>query len=186
MMQWRFHRYDRVTSTMDIAAELAANGAPAGTVVIADEQTQGKGREGRRWLAPPGTSLLFTVIARPPFAVVQDPYLSVRVAEHVRAAIARTCGLLPAIKEPNDLLIDGRKLGGILLQSRIRGETVDYLLIGIGINVNIPPEQLPLPTATSLLVALGHPVDRETLLAAILDQLGTDERLFASHSPSWT
>jgi len=178
MVAWRIHRYEQVTTTMDIAAELAAQGAPAGTVVLAEEQTEGRGREGRRWFAPPGTSLLFTVIARPPFAVVQDERLSVRVAEHVAAAIRRTCGLQPTIKEPNDLLVGGRKLVGILLQSRVRSETLEYLLIGIGINVNVPAEQLPLPTATSLLVELGHPVDREALLRAVLDELGRDERLF--------
>ncbi|MDW8060777.1 MAG: biotin--[acetyl-CoA-carboxylase] ligase [Thermomicrobium sp.] len=178
MVDWRIHRYGRVTTTMDIAAELAAAGAPAGTVVLAEEQTAGRGREGRRWLAPPGTSLLFTLVARPPFAAVQDERLSVRVAEHVAHAIARTCGLEPAIKEPNDLLVGGRKLVGILLQSRVRGEVLDYLLIGIGINVNIPADRLPLPTATSLLVELGRPVDREALLAAVLDELGRDAQLF--------
>ncbi|MBO9405790.1 MAG: biotin--[acetyl-CoA-carboxylase] ligase [Thermomicrobium sp.] len=178
MVAWLVHRYQRVTSTMDIAADLAAQGAPAGTVVLAEEQTEGRGREGRRWLAPPGTSLLFTVIARPPFAVVQDERLAVRVAEHVAAAIAATCGLRPSIKEPNDLLVNGRKLVGILLQSRVRAEVLEYLLLGIGINVNIPADCLPLPTATSLLVELGHPVDRDRLLAAVLDQLARDERLF--------
>jgi BirA family biotin operon repressor/biotin-[acetyl-CoA-carboxylase] ligase len=178
MVAWRIHRYDRVTTTMDIAAELAAQGAPAGTVVLAEEQTEGRGREGRRWLAPPGTSLLFTVVARPPFAVVQDERLAVRVAEHVARAIAATCGLEPTLKEPNDLLVRGRKLVGILLQSRVRSELLDYLLIGIGINVNIPAEQLPLPTATSLFVELGRPVDREELLAAVLAELGRDQRLF--------
>ncbi len=177
-MTWRIYRYGRVATTMDIAAELAARGAPAGTVVVADEQTAGRGREGRRWLAPAGTSLLFTIIARPPFAVVQDERLSVRVAEHVAAAIERHCGIRPVIKEPNDLLVGGRKLVGILLQSRVRRDALEYLLIGIGINVNIPAEQLPLPTATSLLVELGRPVDREALLAAVLEELGRDEQLF--------
>jgi len=174
MVAWRIHRYERVTTTMDIAAELAAQGAPAGTVVLAEEG----GPRRTALVRPPGTSLLFTVIARPPFAVVQDERLSVRVAEHVAAAIRWTCGLQPTIKEPNDLLVGGRKLVGILLQSRVRSETLEYLLIGIGINVNVPAEQLPLPTATSLLVELGHPVDREALLRAVLDELGRDERLF--------
>lgn len=179
MMKWVIHRYTQVTSTMDIAAELAATGAPAGTVVLAEEQTAGRGREGRRWLAPPGTSLLFTVVARPPLSVVRDERLSVAVAEKVRTAITATCCLVPTIKEPNDLLVSGRKLAGILLQSRVRGEIVEYLLIGIGVNVNIPRDALPLPTATSLLVELGYPVDREQLLTAILDTLGEDQRLFS-------
>lgn len=180
MVSWQIIRYERVTSTMDVAAALAAEGAPAGTVVVAEEQTEGRGREGRRWFAPASSSLLFTVITRPLLVAVQDERLSVRVAERVANAIAAYCGIRPAIKEPNDLLVNGRKLVGILLQSRVRGETVDYLLIGIGINVNIPADQLPLPTATSLLAELGRPVEREGLLAAVLAELGRDDALFPS------
>lgn len=178
MVSWRIVRHERVTSTMDAAAALAAEGAPAGTVVVAEEQTEGRGREGRRWEAPAGTSLLFTVVARPELAAVQDERLSVRVAERVAEAITVVCGLRPQIKEPNDLMVNGRKLAGILLQSRVRSETVDYLLVGIGINVNIPREQLPLPTATSLLVELGRPVDRSVLLAAVLKELARETALF--------
>ncbi|MDW7982537.1 MAG: biotin--[acetyl-CoA-carboxylase] ligase [Thermomicrobium sp.] len=181
-VSWHIVRYQCVTSTMDIAADLASQGAPAGTVVVAEEQTEGRGREGRRWFAPPGTSLLFTVVCRPSFDVVQDERLSVRVAERVADAIARLCGLRPTIKEPNDLLVHGRKLVGVLLQSRVRGETLEYLLIGIGINVNIPRTDLPLPTATSLLVELGHPVDRERLLAAVLEELAREAALFPPDS----
>ena len=168
---WRIEWHDRVTSTMDLAAERAAAGEPAGLVVVAEEQTQGRGRHGRRWEAPHGTSLLFTVLCRPSLALVQDERLSVRVAERVAAAIARVTGLRAAIKEPNDLLVGDRKLAGILLQSRIEGQRLDHLLIGIGINVNVPPEQLPLPTATSILAETGCPVDRRALLLAVLEEL---------------
>ena len=162
---------------MDLAAERAAAGEPAGLVVVAEEQTQGRGRHGRRWEAPHGTSLLFTVLCRPPLALVQDERLSVRVAERVAAAIARVTGLEAAIKEPNDLLVGDRKLAGILLQSRIEGQRLDHLLIGIGINVNISPEQLPLPTATSILAETGCPVDRRALLLAVLEELSQIENL---------
>lgn len=177
---WRIEWHDRVTSTMDLAAERAAAGEPAGLVVVAEEQTQGRGRHGRRWEAPHGTSLLFTVLCRPPLALVQDERLSVRVAERVAAAIARVTGLEAAIKEPNDLLVGDRKLAGILLQSRIEGQRLDHLLIGIGINVNVPPEQLPLPTATSILAETGCPVDRRALLLAVLEELGRIEGLLPS------
>ncbi|MFN3337806.1 MAG: biotin--[acetyl-CoA-carboxylase] ligase, partial [Thermomicrobium sp.] len=100
MVSWRIVRQERVTSTMDVAALLAAEGAPAGTVVVAEEQTEGRGREGRRWEAPAGTSLLFTVVARPQLAAVQDERLSVRVAERVAEAIKVVCGLRPQMKEP--------------------------------------------------------------------------------------
>ncbi len=178
MVRWSIVRYGRVTSTMDVAAALAAEGAPAGTVVVAEEQTEGRGREGRRWEAPAGTSLLLTVLARPALAAVQDTRLSMRVAERVAEAIAAVCGLRPEIKEPNDLVINGRKLAGMLLESRVRGEVVEYLLIGIGINVNIPGEELPLPTATSLMVELGRPIDRELLLGRVLEELEREGTLF--------
>ncbi|MCM8749550.1 biotin--[acetyl-CoA-carboxylase] ligase [Thermomicrobiaceae bacterium CFH 74404] len=174
---WRIEWHDRVTSTMDLAAERADAGEPAGLVVVAEEQTQGRGRHGRRWDAPHGTSLLFTVLSRPPLALVQDELLSVRVAERVADAIARLTGLRVVIKEPNDLLVNGRKLAGILLQSRIEGQRLDYLLIGIGINVNVPPEQLPLPSATSILAETGHLVDRRALLLAVLEELSQIENL---------
>jgi len=168
---WRIEWHERVTSTMDLAAERAAAGEPAGLVVVAEEQTHGRGRHGRRWDAPGGTSLLFTVLVRPPLPLVQDERLSARVAERVAGAMARLTGLEVTIKEPNDLLVDGRKLAGILLQSRIEGQRLDYLLIGIGINVNIPTEQLPLPTATSILAETGRPLDRRELLLTVLEEL---------------
>ncbi len=175
---WRIEWHDRITSTMDLAAERAAVGEPAGLVVVAEEQTQGRGRQGRRWEAPHGTSLLFTVLCRPPLALVQDERLSVRVAERVAQAIARLTGLRVTIKEPNDLLVNGHKLAGILLQSRIEGRRLDYLLIGIGINVNVSPEQLPQPTATSILVETGRPIDRRALLLAVLEELASLPGLF--------
>lgn len=164
---------------MDVAAEHAAAGEPAGLVVVAEEQTAGRGRHGRRWEAPHGTSLLFTVLCRPDLSLVQDERLSVRVAERVAAAIARVTGLEAAIKEPNDLLVGSRKLAGVLLQSRIEGQWLDYLLIGIGINANVPPDRLPLPTATSILVETGQPVDRRALLQAVLEELHQIEGLCA-------
>src|SRR5690606_31325393 len=86
---------------------------------------------------------------------------------------AASCGVRPAIKDPNDLLLDGRKLAGILCQTSIRGELLEYLLVGIGLNVNIPVEDLPLESATSLLVATGRTHDRDALLLAILARLAT-------------
>jgi BirA family biotin operon repressor/biotin-[acetyl-CoA-carboxylase] ligase len=170
---WRIERHETVTSTMDLAAERAAAGAHAGTLIVAEEQTSGRGRLGRIWQAPYGTCLLFTALFRPPLRLVQDARLSRLVAERVRAAIATVCGVVADVKEPNDLLIRGRKVAGILCQSSIRGEHVEYLLVGIGVNVNIPADAIPLPTATSLLLETGHLIDRDHLRSAILDELET-------------
>ncbi|MFO7272800.1 MAG: biotin--[acetyl-CoA-carboxylase] ligase [Sphaerobacter thermophilus] len=170
-MKWRIERRNSVTSTMDVAADLAGRGAPDGTVVVADEQTAGRGRMGRVWLAPAGTCLLFTALFRPPLAVAQSPTLLRDIGERVAAAVAETTGVQPTIKEPNDLLIDGRKVAGILVQTSIRGDHLDYLLVGIGLNVNLPEDLLPVPTATSLLIATGREHDRDALLHAILRRL---------------
>jgi len=170
-VEWRIERRTTVTSTMDVAADLAGRGAPVGTVVVAEEQTAGRGRMGRVWLAPPGTCLLFTALFRPPLAVAQSPTLLRDIGERVAAAVAEATGVQPTIKEPNDLLIDGKKVAGILVQTSIRGDHLDYLLIGIGLNVNLPEDLLPVPTATSLLIATGREHDREALLRAILRHL---------------
>lgn len=170
-VRWRVERYQQVGSTMDVAAELAEAGAPAGTVVVAEEQTAGRGRFDRVWVAPPGTCLLFTVIFRPDLAVAQRPALSHQIATYVRDAIAEVTPLRPEIKLPNDVMVAGRKLAGILCQTSIRGRQLDYLLVGIGLNVNLPPELLPFDTATSLLAETGRTYDRSVLLDAILRRL---------------
>lgn len=167
-MEWRIERHGVVTSTMDVAAARAVAGAPAGTVILAEEQTNGRGRLGRRWTAPPGACLLLTVIFRPPLATIQAPDLSRRVAEQVAVAVAEETGLNPWVKDPNDVMLAERKLAGVLLQTSVRGRELEYLLVGIGLNVNLAAPDLPLPTATSLLVASGRRHDRGTLLEAIL------------------
>jgi|SRR5579875_4092028 len=156
---------------MDLAAELAAGGAPPGIVVVAEEQSAGRGRLDHSWQAPAGTSLLTTMILRPDIGIARDPDFSLRIAEVLKRVIEKETGVRATIKPPNDLMIDGKKVSGILAQTSIRGEMLDYLLIGVGLNVNIPPEALPLPTATSLFVVTGKLWDRDKLLRAFLREL---------------
>ena len=170
-LTWRIRRMDEVASTMDEAAELARDGAPIGTVVAANFQTAGRGRNGNEWLAPAGTSVLATVIFRPELEIVQDRELSKKIGERVRDAIDEVTGLVATVKEPNDLLVGGRKLCGILCQTSVRGDELDYLLVGFGINVNIPAGELPLERATSLLVETGENVDLHRLLVCVLGHL---------------
>ena len=171
VLTWRIRRMDEVASTMDEAAELARQDAPAGTVVAANYQSSGRGRNGHTWTAPAGTSLLATVIFRPELSVVQDESLSRKIGERVRDAIAEVTGLWVTVKEPNDLLFESRKLCGILCQTSVRGKELEYLLVGIGINVNIRADQLPLETATSLFVATGSEVDLHRLLVCVLGHI---------------
>lgn len=170
-VRWRIEKHETLGSTMDLAAARAVAGEPAGLVIWAEQQSAGRGRLGRVWQADAGTSLLVTLLLRPTLSVVRDPELSREIAAAAARAIQRVTGFQPDIKAPNDLMAGGRKLAGILCQTSLRGAEVDYLLVGIGLNVNLPAARLPLPTATSLLVETGRPHDRDALLAAILDEV---------------
>jgi BirA family transcriptional regulator, biotin operon repressor / biotin---[acetyl-CoA-carboxylase] ligase len=140
--------------------------APEGAVAVAEEQTAGRGRLGRSWHAPPRTSVLVSVNLRPQIDSARLPELSLVAGAAAAEAIAAETGLDPEVRFPNDVLIGGRKVAGILAEAR-DGRVV----LGIGINANIPLDELPEPAATSLLVETGEPVDRARLLAALLERL---------------
>jgi BirA family biotin operon repressor/biotin-[acetyl-CoA-carboxylase] ligase len=140
-----------------------------GAVAVADEQTAGRGRLGRSWHAPPGTSILVSVMLRPTVTPARLPELSLVAGGAVAEAIAEVTGLEPAIKFPNDVLLDGRKVAGILAES-----SEGRVVLGIGVNANQTEDELPSGTETeptSLRLQLGKPVDRPQLLAAILARL---------------
>ena len=137
-----------------------------GAVALTEEQTEGRGRLGRTWHSPPGVSLLFSTLLEPPVETARLPELTIVAGEALQAAIAHVTGLDPQIKLPNDILIGGRKTAGILAEAR-EGRVV----LGIGVNVNLPQEGLPEDTATSLLIEKGSEVDRIELLVEILDRL---------------
>ncbi len=169
---------------MDVARELAAAGGPEGLVVRAEEQTAGRGRHGRRWVAPPGTSLLFTVLLRPPVEVAE--WLPMAAAVGVARAVERLTGLKPAVKWPNDLVIGGRKFAGILVETEFFGGELAWALLGIGLNVNWDPAEVPelAGQATSLARELGRLVDREALFREVLRELDRAyRRLRAGWSP---
>jgi BirA family transcriptional regulator, biotin operon repressor / biotin---[acetyl-CoA-carboxylase] ligase len=170
-MHWIIERHDVIGSTMDAAEERAQRGAPSGVVVVAGEQTSGRGQRGRQWLAPAGTSLLMTALARPVCPPNELTGLPVVVGTHVSRAVERIADLKVEIKPPNDLLVDGRKIAGILCQSLIEGTQVRHLLIGIGLNVNIDRDDVPLPTATSLQIETGKRWDLNEVLEIVLNEL---------------
>ena len=140
-----------------------------GAVAVTEEQTEGRGRLGRRWLSPPGVSLLFSVLLEPPVETPRLPELSLVAGEACSDAIEAVAGVTPEIKLPNDILLSGRKVAGILAEAR-EGRVV----LGIGVNVNVPEADLPadvdLP-ATSLLVETGREIDRADLLVELLERL---------------
>ena len=169
LLRGRFGRpYRYLEQCESTQRELPAD-APEGAVVAADEQTAGRGRMGRPWLAAPGTSLLFSVNLRPPVETQRLPALTIVAGLAAAGGVREATGLMPEIKLPNDLLVNGKKLAGILAEAR-----EDRVVLGMGINVNVPREDLPAEVdreSTSLLVELGEPVDRARLLAAILLEL---------------
>src|SRR5207247_102995 len=142
---------------------------PEGAVAAADEQTEGRGRLGRQWLAPAGTSLLFSVLLRPRVDPARLPELSLVAGRACAEAIAEVAGLETKVKFPNDVLVQGRKVAGILAEAA-EGRVV----LGIGVNVLQKPGQLPADArtpSTSLLLETGREIDRADLLVALLDHL---------------
>jgi BirA family biotin operon repressor/biotin-[acetyl-CoA-carboxylase] ligase len=160
-----------VDSTQRVAFELAERGAPDGTVVVADTQTAGRGRRGRTWHDEPGASLLTSIVVRPRSSVRDLPKLSLTTAVAVAEAIGEMTGLTVRLKWPNDVLMNGRKLAGILLESRIVAEPI--VVVGIGINLRRQtfPAALTAP-ATSIQLEVGRAIEREALLEVLLAQFG--------------
>jgi BirA family transcriptional regulator, biotin operon repressor / biotin---[acetyl-CoA-carboxylase] ligase len=140
-----------------------------GAVAIAEEQTEGRGRLGRTWVSPPGVNILCSVLLEPAVETPRLPELTIVAGEACAEAIGRVTGLEPHIKLPNDVLLGDRKVAGILAEAR-DGRVV----LGVGINVNVEPAELPQEVAkpaTSLLSELGETVDRAELLVALLESL---------------
>jgi BirA family biotin operon repressor/biotin-[acetyl-CoA-carboxylase] ligase len=164
------HFRPSVTSTNDLLKEMAEKGAPAGTMLITDFQSQGKGRLNRRWDAPPGSSLLLSLLFRPTWPAYQAHWLTMIAGTAAVSAVRQETGLAPALKWPNDvmILVEGqwRKFGGLLLEANIEDGQLTYAVMGGGLNLNIPFNDLPeaMTPAASLLSASGRLVNRLSLL----------------------
>ena len=165
------HHFDELASTNDLAKELAAKGAPEGTLVVAESQTRGRGRLGRQWESPPGTGLYVSLLLRPELPPTEMPQITLTTAVAVARAVKRVTGVAPGIKWPNDLLLAGKKLGGILTEMETESEQIRHLVVGLGLNVNNPafPEELA-PLATSLVLATGRRHSRLEILQAWLEE----------------
>ncbi|HXZ24846.1 MAG TPA: biotin--[acetyl-CoA-carboxylase] ligase [Nitrospiria bacterium] len=171
-----------VDSTNGSAFEAAAAGAPDGTVIIADAQRSGRGRQGRRWESPTGCNLYLSVLLRGPFpqpVLIGLPFLAAVAA---RDAVESVTGLSPQLKWPNDLMMNDRKAGGILVEARSAGGDTNLAVVGIGLNVNWPSCAMPdglKTTATSLQIELGRTCDRSNLFTEVLTRFDRGyDRLF--------
>ena len=162
--------FQELSSTMDEAARQAAAGAPDGTVVVAETQRTSRGRWGRSWVSQPG-NLYLSVLFYPDFHGL--PYLSQLGGVALTRAITRTCGLSPRIKWPNDVLVDGKKVAGILVESAIEGERVGHAIIGIGVNVALDVAQFGelAGYATNLNCLASKEVARDGLLRRLLHEM---------------
>jgi BirA family biotin operon repressor/biotin-[acetyl-CoA-carboxylase] ligase len=157
-------------STMDVARSEAEAGAVDGTIVIAEEQTSGRGRFGRSWVSPAGKNLYFTLVLRPPSPDAVS-VLAMATPLAVCRALESVPGLTPRIKWPNDILLSGRKVSGVLIENELAGSNPRFSLVGVGLNVNfeIPPDSEIAGIATSVRSEVGEDVHREDLLASILN-----------------
>jgi BirA family biotin operon repressor/biotin-[acetyl-CoA-carboxylase] ligase len=161
--------FESIDSTNACAKTLAETGTPEGTVVVADYQTTGRGRLGRSWLSAPGTNLLFSIVLRPTVKKESAALLTFYSAVSIARALERVSGKTFECKWPNDVLLNGKKCCGILLENSFLQDRFDFSVIGIGVNVNQPtfPDDLG-NRATSLLVETGHKLDRVKLLQEML------------------
>jgi BirA family biotin operon repressor/biotin-[acetyl-CoA-carboxylase] ligase len=166
--------YPNLPSTMDEAKRQAQKGAREGTVIIAGEQTAGRGRIKRAWLSPRG-SLALSIILYPEMGYLSSLIMVASLgAVH---CLEKVAGLKSQIKWPNDVLVNGKKVCGILIESEVKGNRADYAILGIGINVNLKPSDFPeiSPTATSLSHELGRDVSRLDMVRCLLTEI---ERLY--------
>ena len=164
------HHYETLPSTNDLAKELGGQEAPEGTVVVAESQTRGRGRLGRDWSSPPGVGLYVSLLLRPKLPPEELPQITLTAAVAAVKAVRKVSGLAAGIKWPNDLLWQGKKLGGILTEMETEADCIRHLVVGLGVNVNnrdFPPDLAA--TATSLALAAGGPVSRVRLLQAFLE-----------------
>jgi BirA family biotin operon repressor/biotin-[acetyl-CoA-carboxylase] ligase len=169
--------FEETTSTNDMMARLASDGMKEGAVVFAEAQSRGRGRLGRRWISPARKGLWFSILLRPDLAPQAATQLTVAAATALARAIALQTGLVPEIKWPNDILIGGKKVAGILTELTAELDHVKEVVLGIGVDVNLDAAEMPRElrkTATSLKIECGQALDRAELAVAILRELDGD------------
>ncbi len=182
---WNILRFDEIGSTSDEARRLALEGAPHGTVVVAESQTAGRGRRGSAWVSPAGRNLLCSVLLRPDWPMETWPRLTHVVALAI-TDVLEAAQIAPKIKWPNDLYLHGRKCCGILLETA-RSPQGMFVVIGFGLNVNLAADEMPaeiLTIATSLRIETERTWDRERLLQSILQRLASRAEQAAQDFPA--
>lgn len=169
--------FEQTTSTNDVIEKLARDGVKEGVVVFAESQTKGRGRLGRVWASPVRKGLWFSILLRPDLRPQETTQITVAAATAVWRAIHEVTGLTPEIKWPNDILIGGKKVVGILTELSAEVDRVKHITLGVGVDVNLAASEFPpelRKVATSLRVECGKPTVRAELATAILQELDFD------------
>lgn len=186
-MRFDILRLPSVTSSMDAARELAEQGAPEGTAVVADAQTAGRGRAGHAWFSPPGQSLHLSIILRPlmrqTLCLAEIGWVTMIAALAAKDEVGRMKDAA-SIKWFNDVQLNGRKVCGILVETSITGGELDYAVLGIGLNINTTFEGAPEDVrsrATSLRQEFGHDFDRQVVLDSLLARFGERYAALLAH-----
>jgi BirA family transcriptional regulator, biotin operon repressor / biotin---[acetyl-CoA-carboxylase] ligase len=181
----RIYHFFKTDSTNRVALELGHAGEPEGAVILAEEQTAGKGRAGRAWQSERAAGIYVSLLLRPRLAPVQAPLLTMMAGLSARTAIEAHTGLTPDLKWPNDLLVRGKKVGGILTEMHAEPSQVRFVIVGIGLNVN--QEKFPGElgaTASSLRLETGKQVSRLELLVRLLREFENDYNRFLREGPA--
>jgi BirA family biotin operon repressor/biotin-[acetyl-CoA-carboxylase] ligase len=171
----QLHYYEEIGSTNDEAFLLGLSGAPEGTALIANKQSAGKGRMKRVWHSPAGSNIYTSIILRPKIESAKAPQISILAGVAVADVLESYCPDRIKLKWPNDVLIDGKKVCGILSQIKTAASEVDFIVLGIGINVNISYSQFPKEIcnlATSLAIETGREISRQELIISLYENLG--------------
>ncbi|MCI0532544.1 MAG: biotin--[acetyl-CoA-carboxylase] ligase, partial [candidate division Zixibacteria bacterium] len=170
------HSYKTLKSTNDLAFDLAEGDAPEGTLVVAEKQSQGKGRLGRSWFSPPKLGIWMSLILRPPLLPSQAPGLSIAASLAVVLTAKELAGLSAFIKWPNDVIVNQRKFCGILTELSAELDKINFVILGVGINVNHTPKDFPKDlrnVATSLRIEKGEQISRVAFLKRFLEKFET-------------
>jgi BirA family transcriptional regulator, biotin operon repressor / biotin---[acetyl-CoA-carboxylase] ligase len=189
----KFHYFAELPSTNDYARGLAESGAGEGEVVIAEAQSQGRGRLGRRWESPPCANLYLSVILRPTLPPAHAPQITLMAAVALAETVASLIQQAPTIKWPNDILVEGQKLAGVLTEAACGMERIEYVILGIGINVNYDIDSMPAEIrhrATSMAHLMRAEVDRKNVLLRLIQALDRcygdlEEAGFEALRPRW-
>jgi BirA family transcriptional regulator, biotin operon repressor / biotin---[acetyl-CoA-carboxylase] ligase len=169
----------RASSTNDEVLQRARLGAAEGLVIFAEEQTAGRGQHGKKWEAPAGKALLFSILVKPHLALSESARLTQWAADAVAASIQQLFSLDACIKPPNDIYLEDRKVAGVLAEMRAQQQGPHIVVVGIGVNVNQAPGDFSIEirnNATSLAIATGKSVNRQSVAIALLREL---ERTYA-------